>query len=120
MFKKYFISCFIGILYYLLIIFTDISLSCPFRYLTGYLCPGCGVTTMFLALLNGDFAAARQANVFLFYTLPFLLASIILRDVYGKALARSLDRYVYPLYVIALLVFGIARNGLLVVNAFSL
>ncbi len=110
MLKKYFIVIFIGILYYLLIMFMDISLSCPFRYVTGYLCPGCGITTMFLALLNGDFPTARQANVFLFYTLPFLLASIILRDICGKALARSLDRYIYPLYAIALLVFGIVRN----------
>ncbi len=30
-------------------------LPCPFKYLTGYDCPGCGFQRSFLALLKGDF-----------------------------------------------------------------
>ena len=29
-------------------------LPCPFKYLTGYDCPGCGFQRAFLALLKGD------------------------------------------------------------------
>ena len=30
------------------------GLACPFRLVTGLQCPGCGVTTLLLCLLRGD------------------------------------------------------------------
>ena len=33
-------------------------LSCPFKELTGYECPGCGIQRSFVALLKGDFIEA--------------------------------------------------------------
>lgn len=108
--KKYFIIAAAGALYYFLVTAAGYSLPCPFRYLTGYLCPGCGITTLLLALAQGDFAAARSANVFLFYTLPFLAASIVARAYLGSARTRYLDKLVYPCYASALLIFGVYRN----------
>jgi len=37
---------------------------CPYRALTGYLCPGCGGTRAARALLAGDWAAAWRYNAF--------------------------------------------------------
>lgn len=99
-----------GVLYYVIVRYTDFSLPCPFRYLTGYLCPGCGITTLLLALAQGDFAAARSANIFLLYTLPFLAVSIVARAYYGSARTCYLDKFVYPCYAAALLIFGVYRN----------
>ena len=48
---------------------TGISVPCPVRYLTGVLCPGCGITTLFLSVAHGDLHSAKQANAFIFYTL---------------------------------------------------
>ena len=50
------------------------GLPCPFRLVTGLACPGCGITTMLLALGRGDIAAAFAANPFLFATAPVPLA----------------------------------------------
>ena len=88
------------------------GVPCAFRLVTGLQCPGCGVTTMTLALLAGDFGAARRANPFLFFTLPVLLfvfpaaAYLPLR---GKP--KTVLQTVLPAtYLLALLAFGIWRN----------
>ena len=97
--------------YYMLVKYTGFSLPCPFRAITGLLCPGCGITTMFLALAEGNATVAKQANVFLYYTLPafvlLLLVQACWRNVKLKCL---LDKFILPLYAVALLIFGIWRN----------
>lgn len=101
----------LGFLYYIFVVYTGISIPCVFRYFTGYLCPGCGITTLLLAVGEGDFAAAKEANIFLFYTLPFLLGSMALRQYYlSPRYVVYLDKIVYPLYLAALLCFGVYRN----------
>lgn len=59
-----------GLGYALWVHITGLALPCPFRAATGFLCPGCGVTRLCLALLRGDFAAAWQANPMLLLLLP--------------------------------------------------
>ncbi len=46
--------------------FTGIGLPCPWRALTGTLCPFCGSTTMGVHLLHLDLAGAWAANPFTF------------------------------------------------------
>ncbi|MBB6499803.1 DUF2752 domain-containing protein [Pedobacter cryoconitis] len=49
-------------------------LPCPFKYLTGYDCPGCGFQRSLLALLKGNF----QESFHLYPpTVPILLTLII-------------------------------------------
>jgi hypothetical protein len=57
---------------------------CPFKLLTGFPCPGCGLTHAFCSISHGHLKVAWQANPFgfLFYTLalaclawPWLRAS---------------------------------------------
>mgnify|MGYP001222901783 CR=1 FL=1 len=43
---------------------TGLAISCPWRSLTGTLCPLCGGTTMGTRLLVGDFAGAWASNPF--------------------------------------------------------
>lgn len=101
----------LGSLYYCLVRYTGLSLPCPFRYFTGYLCPGCGITTMLIAFADGDMDAAKKDNAFLFYTLFWLLISIVLRRYcLAKRYVQLLDKLVYPAYFIALVSFGIYRN----------
>jgi hypothetical protein len=45
---------------------------CPFKLLTGFPCPGCGMTRACWCLLKLDFAGA-----FYFHPLSFLLASVV-------------------------------------------
>jgi len=50
---------------------TGFGLPCPWRALTGTLCPLCGATTMGTHLLRADLASAWQAN-------PFVLVLLVL------------------------------------------
>ena len=46
---------------------------CQFHRLTGWNCPGCGLTRSFHALLHADFATASRDNALLILTLLLLL-----------------------------------------------
>ena len=64
---------------------TGLMIPCPFRTVTGLLCPGCGVSHLCLALLRLDVAGAWQANPGLFVLLPPLgVLAAYLAAVYVK------------------------------------
>ncbi len=109
--KKLLLLSAMGLVYYFLLRYTDLSIPCVFRSITGYKCPGCGITTMLLFIADGNFAAARAENIFLYYTLLPLLAAVCLRyNAAMKACYRVLDEVCFPLYLAALLAFGVYRN----------
>ena len=62
----------IGILYYIFIRITGLAVPCIFRKITGFLCPGCGITRAILAAVRLDFAKAFAYNQFTFIVLPVL------------------------------------------------
>lgn len=101
----------LGSLYYFFVKYMSLSLPCPFRYVTGYLCPGCGITTMVIALGEGDFDTAKKANAFLFYTLFWLLLSVLVHKYcLPKRYVQVLDKWLYPVYFLLLIGFGVYRN----------
>jgi len=48
----------------------DILIPCIWKALTGYSCPGCGMTRSFMELLFFDFEAAFEQNPLIFIVLP--------------------------------------------------
>ena len=109
--KKTGIIALLGLAYGCFADITGISVPCPVRYLTGVLCPGCGITTLFLSVAHGDLHSAKQANAFIFYTLPLLIVFYY----YGVIASHSrvsfiVNRFLMPLYLVALITFGIYRN----------
>lgn len=102
----------IGILYYIWARVTGIWIPCPFRKITGWLCPGCGITTLFMSLARLDFRGAFHANPFLFITGPVLLAEVIYDYVLrmkGRKLPKWNQICLY-IYLVMLIAFGIIRN----------
>lgn len=89
---------------------------CPFRLLTGYLCPGCGSQRAIHHLLNLDLPGAWRMNPLLVIALPYLLLGLILKPLshHSARGARLLDQlYGYRASVVALVVivlFWIGRN----------
>ena len=89
---------------------------CPFRLLTGYLCPGCGSQRAIHHLLNLDLPGAWRMNPLLVIALPYLLLGLILQPLshHSARGARLLDQlYGYRASVVALVVivlFWIGRN----------
>ncbi|MGI6500203.1 MAG: DUF2752 domain-containing protein [Anaerostipes sp.] len=110
--KKFGIILIIGFTYFIWIRITGIAIPCLFRMRTGWLCPGCGITTLFLDLIKLDIKGAYNANPFLFVTGPWIVIFILwdMKLKYEKRQMPKAGNGVLVLYLIALCVFGIWRN----------
>lgn len=87
---------------------------CPLYALTGFACPGCGLTRGFHALFHGDVAAAMHFNVLIpvwavIFAVSFI--SLALFAVRGRGLPiNELSPNWLVVFMVVLLVFGIVRN----------
>lgn len=89
--------------------------ACPFHALTGWWCPGCGLTRATHHLLSGDLPAALSYHLFV----PVVLAAIVvgwwstLRASFGRpavAWPQRLPRGVWVGLGVVLAVYSVARN----------
>lgn len=106
-----FLLTLMGFLYLLLIHF-DIVIPCFFYKLTGFYCPGCGVTRMFLSLLHLDFYQAFRFNPLLFILFPFFIILGILqykRWLFNQNYFKVPD-FVWNSILIITILYGILRN----------
>lgn len=105
----------IGILYYIEIKTIGFSIPCLFYQTTGFKCPGCGITTAILAILRGDFQAAFAANMglaILSVPLGIFLLYILIKWLWHRPLNDKIINIVAILFIILLILWGIARNML--------
>ncbi|MBR5421799.1 MAG: DUF2752 domain-containing protein [Lachnospiraceae bacterium] len=59
---------------------------CPVVLISGFPCPGCGITRAFFSLLLFRFADAFHYNPSIFLWLPLALAAIVQRYIRGRSL----------------------------------
>lgn len=103
-----------GLTYALICRWLGFGIPCPFYTVTGWQCPGCGVSRMCLSLLHGDIAAAYGANPALLLTLPLFLALAV--DVSVRYIRTGVRRpqgwsaVLVWILVVILLAFGVVRN----------
>ena len=106
----------LGLGYALWVRLTGLAVPCPFRAVTGLLCPGCGVTRLCLALLRWDWAAAWSANPVLLLMLPVLAALGVRMAVRyvreGSAIGPKWESALLWAMTALLIVWGAARNFL--------
>ncbi|MFT4296259.1 MAG: DUF2752 domain-containing protein [Micropruina sp.] len=97
---------------------TGAGVPCPWRELTGTLCPLCGGTHLGMALLRGDLTGAWAANSFVFAALAVLagLGALWTVEALGgpavrppRALRWTSGRWWLLIGVVAL-VFAVVRN----------
>lgn len=105
---------FLLISYFILHRLTGFAIPCVFHKITGWFCPGCGVTRMLFALLRFDFATAFRSNALLFLLLPFgiyLGIDYIIKLYQNKppVYRKIPDKYWIALLIVTLL-YGILRN----------
>ena len=91
-------------------------LPCPFRALTGWWCPGCGVTRAIHHLFRGEIVQALRFNLFVIVILAALVAtwSAWTAHAAGKNVTRIVTCIPVWLQVAAgaaLLVFAVVRNA---------
>ena len=104
----------VGLIYYILNKFFNISIPCPIYKITGLYCPGCGVTRMCVSLINLDFCSAFHNNQLIFLSIPiFIIFGVVQTVKYIKTGKNSLNRfqeYFLYIYIIVLILFGVLRN----------
>ena len=87
---------------------------CPLLSLTGFACPGCGLTRGFHALFNGDIATALDFNLLLpiwLVLFGWILVSLTLTAVRGRGLQMpALSGKTVWMTAGILLTFGVLRN----------
>lgn len=103
-----------GILYAVFVRLTGLAVPCIFRTLTGWLCPGCGITRACLSLIKGNVHASFSYNPFLYIAGPCIIYLIvrgdlnyIKKDTYRLGTADTVLIYIL---IVAALVFGVVRN----------
>ena len=95
---------------------------CPLFELTGFACPGCGLTRGFHALFHGDVLTALHFNALIpvwAAVFGYVFVSLCLLAVRGRGLPMwpTAPRFLW-IFMTVLLVFGLIRN--LPVYPFSL
>lgn len=99
----------------LIIYSTGIKIPCIFHMITGFYCPGCGITRCIIAILNFKFYQAFRYNPLILILLPFLTLYIIYKIyiwLFNKEDKITSKLTGYPIYclIIVLIVYGILRN----------
>lgn len=112
---RYLILLIILISYFFINKYTGIGIPCLFYKLTGYQCPGCGITRCLFSIIQFKFKDAFYYNPLLFIYLPFIVAYFLYNDYLyiknknDKILVKIPNVFTYALVVITIL-FGILRN----------
>ena len=87
---------------------------CPLYSLTGFACPGCGLTRGFHALFHGDVVTAMHFNALIpIWTMifSFVFISLVLLAVRGRGLSiNKISPNWLWVFLVLLLTFGLLRN----------
>lgn len=83
---------------------TVFGYSCPMRILTGYPCPGCGMTRAYFALLKGDVKLA-----FYYHPLFLLPIPLVLLIIFEKRMPKKLNTALLSLIVFLFILVYIIR-----------
>ena len=103
----------LGISYYLITQFTSFRIPCPFQTITGFACPGCGVSHFCIRLFHLDIIGAAKENFALAILLPLGGILFLIRQIWHPhwlAKNGTVEKVLLILAIIFLLLFGILRN----------
>lgn len=93
---------------------TGVAIPCLFYEITGWYCPGCGISRMLLALGRGEFYQAFRYNPLLFIALPvvvILLINWLYAKYYGKkSWYEKVPEWAWIALLVVVVVYGILRN----------
>lgn len=115
--KKYLIMLAVGLtagVIYFLLTQLGFAIPCIFHRITGFYCPGCGVTRMCINIIKLDFYSAFRSNPAIFVIIPFLAVIFAVRTYsvlkYGIAKQKIWMTVIEITSIIILIIFGILRN----------
>ena len=92
----------------------DFFPACMLLSLTGFACPGCGLTRGFHALFHGDIIPALDFNLLIpvwAFIFGYVWISLLLLAIRGKGLGMWMkDPKFLWAFMVVLLIFGVLRN----------
>ena len=109
--KKFIILIILLILYLLISSYFHFYISCPFKEITGFYCPGCGITRMLLSILKLDFYGAFRYNPLLFISIPiglYLYIDYLIRK--ENSLYKKIPEKGWYVVIVIFIIYGILRN----------
>lgn len=102
--------------YYFLNFKYNFGIPCIFYKITGYKCPGCGITRALFSILNGNIKEAFNYNKLLFIVAPFLMIYFIYKSyiyILDKKESKNINKIIryssYTLVIISI-IYAILRN----------
>jgi len=113
--KIYFLLIVLLIGYFFINKYTGFYIPCIFRLITGYKCPGCGITTCLFDLLQLKIDKAFHDNQLVFIYLPFIavyflyLTYLYIYDKEDKILKKIPNWIIYIVLGITI-IYGVIRN----------
>ena len=91
--------------------------KCPFKLITGFSCPGCGIQRAIHAMLHGHITESIQYNYYLLYSGPYALLIVLewllpKGNTYKKLKSIIENKSVVNFYIVSFLLWLIIRNVL--------
>lgn len=105
----------IFVIYFVVNKYTGLYIPCVFREITGYKCPGCGITHLLFDLVNLRFKEAFLDNPLVFIYLPFIIAYFIyitylyIVDKKDKILVK-IPKFLKISVLVITILYGVVRN----------
>lgn len=100
----------VGVFYLLVLAPTfHLHISCPFLTVTGYYCPGCGLTRLCIALLHGEVYQAFRYNPIIFFIVHYLITVYIL-NIRNEEKVRKVTDQANLVVLIIVILYGVLRN----------
>ena len=101
--------------YYFINKFTGLYIPCIFHEITGFKCPGCGITHLLFDLLNLKIVEAYHENPLVFMYLPFIVAYYFYMTylyIYNKKdkILIKIPKYIQIILIIITILYGFIRN----------
>ena len=100
------------IIYFILSELLDVDIPCLFYEITGYYCPGCGITRLLFSFLKLDFYQAFRYNPLIFILIIITGIYWLVKFILKKFMNISIEipNYVYYILLVIVIIFGILRN----------
>lgn len=107
-YKKYIAILLIGILCIVFYLKYNIGIPCIFHELTGFYCPGCGLTRAIASIVKLDFYQAFRYNILVFVLIPFFIFYFINKVFFSNK--YKIPNFIIIIVLVLVIVFGIVRN----------
>lgn len=95
-----------------LVITDHVAVPCIINTITGYYCPGCGITRAIVSFLKGQLYQAFRYNSIIFIDIPVIILLTILERKIGKdnKAIRCISNIILIILLILTIVYGVLRN----------